>query len=375
MNFAAEQSSGAANQRRSRSWGSRGFRSKTKSAVILADQDYDQRDQSLAPSPTAAQPHSVHIQSGPGQPTSSSFFPISTGVSSTPGRTLTGLSSTSLQGLLRENSAATPLMATRKPINETDAKNPERNAEASLLERNVAGEERIAALTSDEDSAPPTSTPSMSRRRRSHRKVSARTSVVADNYEEISAPASRVTIPSSYTVAQAPAPEELLINMKSDQPLLSAPPQILSSPISSIPLEGDWTQLASFTHRGVVVEEDKDMPMSLTPPLSCSTRSSTYVLPSAPFPHHHHMLDAPCIMLSTDSEDGYGLNFPVKMPDTEQCFPSHQDIFPESPFDMPFQENMSTSDDDEEHGPYHYSSDSSWITNNSSVLCFLSIYS
>lgn len=180
--------------------------------------------------------------------------------------------------------------------------------------------------------------------------------------------------------------------MKSDQPLLSAPPQILSSPISSIPLEGDWTQLASFTHRGVVVEEDKDMPMSLTPPPSCSTRSSTYVLPlpatqtpvqqhlcfllpSNPFPHHHHMLDAPCIMLSTDSEGGYGLNFPVKMPDTEQCFPPHQDIFPESPFDMPFQENMSTSDDDEEHGPYHYSSDSSWITNNSSMLCFLSIYS
>lgn len=190
MNFAAEQSSGAANQRRSRSWGSRGFRSKTKSAVILADQDQDQRDQSLTTSPTAAQPHSVHIQSGPGQPMSSPFFPISTGVSSTPGRTLTGLSSTRhLQGLLRENSAATPLMAMRKPINETGAKNPERNAEASLLERNVAGEERIAALTSDEDSAPPTSTPSMSRRRRSHRKVSASTSVVADNYEEISAPA------------------------------------------------------------------------------------------------------------------------------------------------------------------------------------------
>ncbi|KLO19415.1 hypothetical protein SCHPADRAFT_885330 [Schizopora paradoxa] len=312
----------------------------------------------------------------------------------------------------------------------------------------VAGEERVAArqqllkrlggrrggadgeITSGEEGAPSTSAPSKSRRRRSRRKST--TSVLVDDREGLSASASSIAISPSFT----PAPEELLINVNFDQSPSSTLPQILPIRTPSIPLEMQRKRLAtpdrnvqtpdlltftpqlrtftpdlrsqtplrrtpepepprvqeephypfdaSLTRRGVVVEEEDEMPMHLTPPRSARSTANalppsasqtpvqqhlSFLPPSAPFARHHHTSDAPSMMsTSTDSGGANGLNVPLFMPDPEQRSPFRQDIFPKSPFGTPIRENMRTRDDDEEHVLYPDSSGShfadreaSWI--------------
>ena len=325
---------------------------------------------------------------------------------------LQALQTRHLQGLFRSNSAAARMMAMHKLTGGTEPidfgpmsaiTGPSSSAafaaaiptagRARLARNNtVAGEERVAARQqllrrlneriektdvdvtsgSDDTGIAGIGAAVKNRRRRSRRKSGSQ-GVVDDrdlaaaiglspaatptpnaNIVDLSSP-NEPAFPSSARISPftLPAPSRTPSVPQEKQDLLSRRTPEPDRATESTQFKFD----TPLNRRGVVVEEEDDVPMRLTPPRSTRLPG----LPTPPsLPHTPvagrplrapHASDAPS--LSSDSGgaslwngSGSGLHVPVILSDSAQRSPYRQDVFPKSPFGTPIKERAREEEDD-----------------------------
>ncbi|RPD63643.1 hypothetical protein L227DRAFT_357362 [Lentinus tigrinus ALCF2SS1-6] len=308
-----------------------------------------------------------HFLRSPIAPVNPLFYPGTT--PSTPLPSLDDIQKGVGAGLFRSNSAgAARAMAMSKltggtePIDLTFISS--QSPTPSRLQRNntVAGGERMAArrmllhrlgnrinnqtdgdqTSGGEEAPPPPITAAKKRRRRSHRRSSSRASTVVDDREDREPPS---TTPNTPLVPPSPLPPFLRATPEPPRPPSSAsraPNGDLGRVSPRMPPNGSapYNYETPLGHRGVVIEEEDDVPLNLH-------------LPSTPARNHRmlaggrlpHTSDAPS-NASTDSAPAGSIAVPMFMSNNASF---RQDLFPASPFQTPLKEPVFP---DEEEVPF-----------------------
>ncbi|TFK85563.1 hypothetical protein K466DRAFT_551902 [Polyporus arcularius HHB13444] len=309
-----------------------------------------------------------HFLRSPIAPVGPLFYPGTT--PSTPLPSLDEIQKGVGAGLFRSNSAgAARAMAMSKltggtePIDLTFISS--QSPTPSRLQRNntVAGGERMAArrvllhrlgnrlnnqtdgeqTSGGEEAPPPPLTAAKKRRRRSHRRSSSRASTVVDDRDDRE-PSS--TTPNTPLVPPSPLPPFLRATPEPPRPPSSASRAPngdvgLNSPRMPPSGVAPYNYETPLGHRGVVIEDEDDVPDRATPPHLPTTPARNHrMLAGSRFPHSS---DAP----STVSTDSAGAVAVPMFMSSNSSF--RQDLFPASPFQTPLKEPVFS---DEEEVPF-----------------------